>query len=106
MGYSYELTHKAAKDLDNILDYFISDLGSMSAAAHFIEGFEKAAQEACAFPKSGEVVENEFLPSGEYRKKLVGDYVCVYTADHESRKITFIALFYGKMNADERFKAL
>lgn len=68
MGYSYELTHKAAKDLD----YFISDLGSMSAAAHFIEGFEKAAQEACAFPKSGEVVENEFLPSGEYIKKARG----------------------------------
>ena len=80
MGYSYELTYKAAKDLDDILDHFINDLGSMSAAAHFLDDFERAAQEACDFPKSGETVDNEFLPQGEYRKKARGRvYICVYS---------------------------
>ena len=106
MGYSYELTYRAEKDLKEIISYIAHTLGDKTAAARFLDRFEKAVLEACDFPESGETVTNEFLPKGDFRKKLVGEYVCIYTPDDEKKIIYILGIIYGRRDMNEQLKRL
>ncbi|WP_037323055.1 type II toxin-antitoxin system RelE/ParE family toxin [Ruminococcus sp. NK3A76] len=106
MACDYELTDKAAADLDETVRYISLTLGDKKAAADFLDKFEKVTEEACMFPESGELLNNEFLPKGEFRKKYIGEYVCVYLYDKEKRKIYVIRIIYGRRDMTKQLKKL
>ncbi len=100
-NFSYTLTHKADADLDGIVSYLTTQLANPKAATDFLDKLQDAIDEACFFPESGSLVFNEFLPSKNIRKKLVGNYIMYYFSNQETETIHILRIIYGRRNLDE-----
>ncbi|MBO4603990.1 MAG: type II toxin-antitoxin system RelE/ParE family toxin [Clostridiales bacterium] len=95
-GYSFEITEKAERDLDDILRYISVELANPKAASRFIEDFMKAVDEVCSFPECGALVDNEYIPVRSVRHMVIGNYVMYYLPD-QNKKICFVLrLIYGR----------
>ncbi len=99
--FTFKLTAKAENDLDGIVSYIANRLDNKSGATEFMNKLETVVSEACAFPESGSLVENEFLPYKNIRKKLVGNYIMYYSADTDAETICVLRIVYGRRNLDE-----
>ena len=99
--YSFKLTRRAARDLDEILSYIAVKLSNPTAAGDFADDLQKAIDEACTFPESGSAVINEFLPVDYVRKKIVSKYVMYYIPDAEKKEIQILRIVYGRRNLSE-----
>ena len=104
--FNYQLTEKAAADLDATVGYIAGELDNPQAAADFLEKLQKAIDEARMFPESGAPVENEYLPSTGIRKKLIGNYILYYLPQMSAKTITVLRILYGKRNIDEIIRQL
>lgn len=104
--YQYEFTEQATNDLDAILHYIITELGNSTAASKFMERLEKGIKEACDFPKSGALTENEYLPEIEIREKYIGHYTMYYMTDSPGEKIIVIRLVYSGRDSAEVMKEI
>lgn len=49
----------------------------------------------------GSLAVNEFVPNGEIRKKLAGNYVMYYLPDFAEKVIFILRIVYGRRNTDE-----
>ena len=99
--FGYKLTGKAETDLDGIVSYIAVQLGNRQAAAGFLDELQAVINEACAFPESGETVDNEFLPYKTIRRKTVGSYIMYYFPDMKAETIYVLRIIYGRRNLDE-----
>ncbi len=99
--FGYRLTGKAEADLDGILSYMAVQLSNPRAAAAFLEKLQDAISEACSFPESGSLVDNEFLPCKTIRKKQIGNYILYYFPDEKAETIYILRILYGRRNLDE-----
>lgn len=99
--FRFQLTEKAAGDLDSILSYMANDLCNPSAASNFMDRLQAAIKEICLFPESCPKVINEFVPEMNLRKKIVDHYVLYYLPDMQEKTIVVLRIVYGKrdMNA-------
>lgn len=104
--YRYQLTQKAAADLDDIASYLSVELSNPKAASNFMEKLTQTIQETVAFPMSGTLVNNEFVPDVGVRKKVIGNYLMYYVPDPEQKIIYIIRLVYGRRNMDEILRSL
>lgn len=104
--YRYQLTQKAAADLDDIASYMSVELSNPKAASNFMEKLAQTIQETVAFPMSGTLVNNEFVPDVGVRKKVIGNYLMYYLPDPEQKIIYIIRLVYGRRNMDEILRSL
>ena len=104
--FNYQLTEKAAADLDATVGYIAGELDNPQAAADFLDNLQKAIDEARMFPESGTPVENEYLPYTGVRKKLIGNYILYYLPQMSSKTITVLRILYGKRNIDEIIRQL
>ncbi len=99
--FSYKLTQKAETDLDEIIAYTAVQLKNLQAASDFIDKLQSVINEVCAFPESGILVNNEFLPYKNIRKKLVKNYILYYLSDANEKTIYILRVIYGRRNVDE-----
>ena len=104
--FKYKLTHKANKDLDDIVKYISVDLSNLKAASEFIGKLEKGIDDIRNFPQSCQLVENEFLLGMKIRKKLIGNYVMYYQVDEHDEIILILRVVYGRRNLDEILRKL
>lgn len=104
--YRYQLTQKAAADLDDIASYMSVELSNPNAASDFMGKLMETIQETVAFPMSGTLVNNEFVPDVGVRKKVIGNYLMYYVPDPEQKIIYIIRLVYGRRNMDEILRSL
>lgn len=104
--FKYKLTHKANKDLDDIVKYISVDLSNLKAASEFIDRLEKGIDDIRSFPQSCQLVENEFLLGMKIRKKLIGNYVMYYQVDEHDEIILILRVIYGRRNLDEILRKL
>ena len=100
------LTKRAESDLDGIVSYITVDLANPQAASDFVDKLQDTIEEARAFPKSGSLVDNEFLQIENMRKKLVGNCIKYYLLDVGENIIYILRIVYGKRNLDEILKKL
>lgn len=105
-NYQYQLTQRAADDLEGIVDYLVQERASPSAAARFLDALERAIQEACSFPESGAKVLNDYLPDTSVRKKVVHNHVLYYLPDSQAQVIQVLRIVYGRRDMNEIFKQL
>ncbi len=49
----------------------------------------------------GSLAVNEFVPNGEIRKKLAGNYIMYYLPDFAEKVIFILRIVYGRRNTDE-----
>ena len=100
MAFDYSFTDAAKADLDEILSYISTDLANPTAAAFFFESVEKTISQLVEFPKSGSVVENEFLTADNIRKVPVGNYSLYYSPDSIQSTIVIIRIIYAKRSPE------
>lgn len=96
MNYDFQLTYQANEDLDEIVRYISVELANKKAAIDFLTTVEEVIQEACLFPESGLLVENDFLPDTGIRKKPIGHYHLYYLPKHDDKTIVVLRIIYGK----------
>ena len=63
-------------------------------------------EKVCAFPASGALVVNDFLPRMIIRKKVVGNYVLYYMVEKEKKMIWVLRIVYGARNMEAVLKNL
>ena len=71
-----------------------------------MDNLQDAIDEICAFPQSGSLVVNEFLPEIEIRKKLVDNYIMYYLPDFTEKLIFMLRIVYVRRNMDEILRYL
>ena len=103
---SYQFTHAATKDLDDILAYLSINLANPNAAKKLYEDLFSKIDLICAFPESNEIVNNEFINRRDVRKALINNYVAYYIYDKDKHLITILRIIYSKRNLEEIIKLL
>ena len=76
--FTWLLTEIAEADVDDILDYIANTLVNPNAATAFADELEERLEEVCKAPKTGRLVENEFLKMEDVRRILVKNYIVYY----------------------------
>ncbi|WPK69169.1 hypothetical protein EUCA11A_33570 [Eubacterium callanderi] len=104
--FGFKLTQKADVGLDDIVSYIAVELSNAKAATDFMDNLQDAIDEICAFPQSGSLVVNEFLPEIEIRKKLVDNYIMYYLPDFTEKLIFMLRIVYVRRNMDEILRYL
>ena len=100
MAFNYIFTDAAKADLDEILSHISTELSNPTAASSFFDSFEKTISQLIEFPKSGAIVENEFLAAKNIRKVPVGNYSLYYTPDSNQSTIFIIRIIYTKLSPE------
>ena len=103
-NYGYVLTEIAESDIDETIEYISGDLSNPDAASSFLDDLEQKIKEICANPKTGRLVNNEYLKRNDVRRFLVGNYISYYIIDEETRNIVILRIVYGKRDQDEILK--
>ena len=102
--YDYVLTEVAEADIDNIFEYIAVDLANPDAASDFADELEEKLDELCKTPKSGRLVENDFLKRDDIRRILVGNYIAYYVIDDEKKQIVVLRVVYSKRDQGKILK--
>lgn len=100
MAFDYSFTDAAKADLDEILSYISTELDNTTAASSFFDNIEKTISQLVEFPKSGSIVENEFLAAENIRKVPIGNYSLYYTPDSIPSTIVIIRIIYAKRSPE------
>ena len=74
-GYDFVLTKTAEADFDEALTYISEVLENPEAATNLADEFEVQLELICKRPKTGRLVENEFLRRNNIRRFLVKNYI-------------------------------
>lgn len=99
-SYNYALTEAARNDIDEVLEYIVVKLGNLSAAKALAEEFDAQIENICLEPRSGKLVENEFLKRDDIRRFLVKKFVGYYLVDGDAKQIVILRFVYGRRNQD------
>ena len=100
-NYGYVLTEIAESDIDETIEYISGDLSNPDAASSFLDDLEQKIDEICKNPKTGRLVNNEYLKRNDVRRFLVGNYISYYIIDEETGNIVILRMVYGKRNQNE-----
>ena len=94
MAYRVMMSGPAADDREGIVAYLASTLSAPSAAAEFLDEFDKAVAMLSGNPRAGAVCSDTALAERGYRKALVGSYVAVYRVNDESQAVEIVRVFH------------
>lgn len=104
--YHFQLTERARRDLRETVNYIRNELDNEKAAKTLLGDINKCMEKVCAFPASGALVVNDFLPRMIIRKKVVGNYVLYYMVEKEKKMIWVLRIVYGARNMEAVLKKL
>ena len=101
MLYDFLFTEKAEQDLDEILTYISNELCNKKATKDFFDKVFSAIDTLRACPKTGMVLDNEYVLDKSIRRVLIDNYVMYYKFDEANEKIIILRILYAKRNLTE-----
>ena len=104
--YAYVLTELAEADIDEIIEFIASDLANLAAASDFANELEEKLDGLRRAPKSGRLVENEFLKRDDVRRILVGNFTAYYIIDDLKNLIIVLRVVCSKRDLDKILKEI
>ena len=104
--FNYLFTHRAIRDVEDILSYISIELDNKKAASDFLTKLENIIDETVLFPESGALVENRFIGNYNVRKKTIDNYLMFYTVDLSNKQIIILAIIYGKRDLNTILKEI
>ena len=104
--YDFVLTETAGADIDDIFGYISKDLVNPDAASDFADELEEKLYGVCKAPRSGHLVENEFMRRDDIRRVLVGNFTAYYVIDEEKKSIVVLRVVYSKRDQGKILKDL
>ena len=99
--YDFELTETAESDINATYEYIAETLGNPDAASDLADELEIQIDKICKRPKTGRLVENEFLRRNDVRRFLVKNYIAYYLIDDENEKIVILRFIYSRRDQDK-----
>ena len=90
-------TETVQKEIDNIVDYMISEFHNVDIAIEFLEAIDDALETITNYPRIGKEYEPDEKLDRPYRIKLVKNCKLFYTiddADQKNKKIYIAHLFH------------
>ncbi|WP_026652367.1 type II toxin-antitoxin system RelE/ParE family toxin [Butyrivibrio proteoclasticus] len=105
-GYDFVLTLAAETDIDEAITYISEFLDNPDAASNLADELESQLEEICKNPKTGRIIENEFLRRNDVRRFLVKNYIAYYIIDEDNKTIVVLRFVYGKCDQDPIVKGL
>ncbi len=104
--YVFVLTEIAEADIDEAFEYIAADLSNPDAASAFADELEEKPDELCKAPKTGHIIENEYLKRNDIRRILVGSFIAYYLIDGEKKNIVVLRVVYGKRDQNKILKEM
>ena len=104
--FTYRFTKVAEADIDETLSYITNRLGNPDAATDFADELEEKLGKLCKSPKTGKLVENEFLVRRDVRRILVKNYIAYYLVDDAGMKIIVLRVVYSRRDQDIILKSV
>lgn len=101
MEYKYYFTEKAAKDIEDVLNYISVELKNPTAAKELNSEIFKSIEDLISFPDMGLLVENEYLADKFVRRIIVNNYTVFYKVFDNESKIYILRIVYSKRNLNE-----
>ena len=95
-GYNYDFTEIAQADIEDTITYVEQNLANPDAGSAFLDELEAMLDKICKAPKTGKLVENQFLRRRDVRRFLVQNYIAYYIIDEEKGTIIILRMVYGK----------
>ncbi len=93
--YSIKIKKLAKKDLRSIYNYISIELVNQSAANKLMQKIKATFEKIALFPKSSQMVENNFVKNKNLRKALVNRYVIIYEINEEEKEIIILRVISG-----------
>ena len=100
-GYGFVLTQTAENDIDLAFSYISETLGNPDAVSDLADELEEQIDKICNYPKTGRLVENDFLRRSDVRRALVKSYIIYYLIDDRNNNIVILRFVYSGRNQDE-----
>ena len=104
--YGFVLTEIAEADIDEVFEYIAVDLSNPDAASDFADELEEKLDELCKAPKTGRLIDNEYLKRNDIRRILVGNFIAYYLIDDEKKNIVVLRVVYGKRDQNKILKEM
>ncbi len=104
--YRCVLTEIAEADIEEAFEYISVDLSNPDAASAFADELEANLEEVCKAPKTGRLIENEYLKRDDVRRILVGNFIAYYLIDDEQKNIVVLRVVYGKRDQNKILKEI
>ena len=101
MVYDYRFTETAEQDLDDIFHYIATELDNPIAASSFMKKLESVIAEIRSFPKSGSLVDNEFISVKDIRKLPISNYLLYYQFEETQESVVILRIIYGKRDLQQ-----
>ena len=87
-------TETVKEQIDNIVDYMISEFANVDIAIEFLIELDGALEMLARYPRSGKKYEPEEELERNYRIKLVKNCKLFYTIDDDKKEIYITYIFH------------
>ena len=106
MACDYRFTDEAVKDLDDIIHYIAIELDNAIAANSFVNKLVKHIDDIRTFPKSGSLVDNEFVSVKDIRKIPISNYLLYYRFEESTECVVILRIIYRKRDPQQTYKSI
>ena len=97
-NFSYRISSKAQKDIDELIAYVATVLFNRTAATKILNDLEQAIERVCQFPYASNDCTYYGINDENIRYVIVGNYILVYQIDQDANTIVVIRLIYSHKN--------
>ena len=98
MDYSVVWTPDAEHDLDVVVSYLATTLGSRAAASKLLDGMDSLVRTLSTFPYAHELVRDRLLAKRGYRKATVESYVVLYLVSDATNEVVITNVMHGSQD--------
>ena len=88
-------TETAKEQIDNIVDYMISEFANVDIAIELLSAIDDALEMLARYPRSGKIHESKEKLERSYRIKLVKNCKLFYTIDDDKKEIYIAYIFHN-----------
>lgn len=98
MAYKVNITRKAKRDINEILDYLTNNLHNHDAALALSGALKKKIVFLAGNPYAYEISRLKRLSRQGYRRVVVKNYLLLYLVDSDQKTVNIIRVVYGRQD--------
>lgn len=96
MEYDIVISDTCLKEIEDICEYIEKTLNEKTASNKLRKKIRESIKRIKQFPKIYAKIEKQDRQKREYRRKVVGNYIILYTIIEENKVILISHVYYGR----------
>ena len=101
MAYKIIETEQAQQDLSGIVEYIVSSLENLSAAAALLDGVEACYDNLERLPLMFEACRDPHLKALGYHKAGIKNYIMIYKVSEPEKTVFIMRFFHGRQDYEK-----